>query len=76
MSEVQTIIVYKAAMLSNFKEVLYKYFYSILRKLRATEAESGHGRYYLFSFCYLEITKKSFHYHEITAHFSRDNRIN
>ncbi len=25
---------------------------------RPKEAESGHGRYYLFSFCYLEITKK------------------
>ncbi len=31
-----------------------------------TEAKSGHGRYFLFPFCYLKITKLSFRYHRIT----------
>ncbi len=38
-------------------------------------AESGHGRYYLFSYCYLEITIKSFVITRYQGSFSRDKGI-
>ncbi len=46
-----------------------------LKRLLCTEAGSSHSFCYLFSFCYLKITKKSFHYHRITTLVFRDNVI-
>ncbi len=41
----------------------------------STEAESGHGRHYLFSFCYLKITKKIILLSQDNGSFSCDNGL-
>lgn len=41
----------------------------MLQQLQNTEAESGHGLYYLSLFCYAVITLKLLFYHHKTSHY-------
>ncbi len=54
---------------TTFSLLCNPFHFFIWRIAKSTGAQSSHGRYYLFSFCYLKIMKKSFCNHRIPACF-------